>query len=187
MLSVTDVVPWYLNPILLPAASGLFGVIVGGLITAASSYLLEQRRECREQQKENRAKAINVITAARLIELDFRKAQAFANVSAENKRWLFVLEHPPSMENWEKYCASLASEVGEEDWIDLVTATRAIEVLTGHYRRAVERDKRDMSEGMAAHIKSDIKPALARGQKVMLQLSGGKTLERNLLESGPNF
>jgi len=38
-------VPWYLNPVFLPAASGLLGVIVGGFITAVSSYLMEQKRQ----------------------------------------------------------------------------------------------------------------------------------------------
>jgi hypothetical protein len=43
-------VPWYLNPVSLPAASGLLGVIVGGLITARSSYVLDKRRERREER-----------------------------------------------------------------------------------------------------------------------------------------
>jgi hypothetical protein len=43
-------VPWYLNPVFLPAASGLLGVIVGGLITAGSSYVLDKRRERREER-----------------------------------------------------------------------------------------------------------------------------------------
>ena len=30
--------PWFLNPTLLPAAFGLIGVIVGGLITAGSAF-----------------------------------------------------------------------------------------------------------------------------------------------------
>ena len=32
--------PWYENPLFLTPAFGLLGVIVGGLITAGSSYLL---------------------------------------------------------------------------------------------------------------------------------------------------
>jgi hypothetical protein len=39
---------WYLDPVFLPAAFGLLGVLVGGLITAGSAYLLDLRREKRE-------------------------------------------------------------------------------------------------------------------------------------------
>jgi hypothetical protein len=39
---------WYSDPVFLPAAFGLFGVIVGGLITAGSTYLLDLRRDKRE-------------------------------------------------------------------------------------------------------------------------------------------
>ena len=50
---VADAVPWYLGPNFLPAAFGLLGVIVGGLITSVSSHLLDERRSKREQEREN--------------------------------------------------------------------------------------------------------------------------------------
>ena len=41
--------PWYVNPVFLPAACGLLGVIVGAAITAISTYLLDERRAAREE------------------------------------------------------------------------------------------------------------------------------------------
>jgi hypothetical protein len=64
---IGEAAPWYLGPNFLPAAFGLLGVIVGGLITAASSYLMEEKRGERERQREERERISEIKRAARMI------------------------------------------------------------------------------------------------------------------------
>ena len=49
---MNGVLPWYLNPLFLAPTFGLLGVLIGALVTAGSSFILEQRREERERERE---------------------------------------------------------------------------------------------------------------------------------------
>jgi len=52
----------------------LVGVIVGGIITAGSNYLLDRRRERAASQRENRNYAIEIKRAARLIDAELLRS-----------------------------------------------------------------------------------------------------------------
>src|SRR5947208_2835144 len=86
---LADSEPWYLSPGFLPALYGLIGVIIGGLITAGSSYLLDRKREQRERDKEERDRMREVKRAARLIDGEFGRARAPIKVSIDGKKWIW--------------------------------------------------------------------------------------------------
>ncbi len=88
--------PWYENPLFLSPICGFLGVIVGAVITAGSSYLLEKQREDRERRREERIRTVNITTAARLIELDFRFASTYLRICLKNKRWATFLKRARS-------------------------------------------------------------------------------------------
>src|SRR5256885_1322490 len=62
---ISAAVRWSFSLFFFPAAAGLIGFFVGGLITAGSSYLLDLRRETREREKERRDRERDVRRAAR--------------------------------------------------------------------------------------------------------------------------
>lgn len=65
MILAVDAFPWYANPVLLPAICGLAGVLLGGVLTAVSSYILDQKRADHERLREERKEAIDIRRAAR--------------------------------------------------------------------------------------------------------------------------
>lgn len=129
--------PWFLNPTLLPAAFGLIGVIVGGLITAGSAFLLERRREKREREREQRIHDTEVRTAARLVELDVRLAHACAEISVKSLKWSPLPLEPLTWHHWDKYRATLASELSTVEWGVVVTCVEMISQM--NYRREQAR------------------------------------------------
>jgi hypothetical protein len=166
---------------LAPAIFGLVGVIIGGSITSVSSYLLDKRREGRERQKEERIHAVNLTTAARLVELDFRIARAYAGVCAGNKRWAGYVKNAVSLANWEKYCGILAAELSQDEWIELLVACRAVTHLQTLYEGAMERPDKTISEHLAKHLQEKVMPSVEAAQAVLLRFAGGQT-ERALEE-----
>ena len=133
--------PWYLDPTFLPAAFGLIGVIVGGLITAGSAFILEQRREQGEQQKEQRTHDTEVRTAARLVDLDFRIARACAKISIQHLEWYDTPREPLTCQHWDKYRATLASELPLDDWITVLTCVLSVSEMSFH-REQVRRENK---------------------------------------------
>jgi hypothetical protein len=63
---------------MMAAIFGLVGVIVGGIITAGSSFVLAVRRERADRERDSRALAIEVKRAARLIDMELARVQAVA-------------------------------------------------------------------------------------------------------------
>ena len=175
---VAPVMPWYENPMFLTPAFGFLGVIVGGLLTAGSSYLLEKQREDREIQKENRIRDVNVITAARLIELELRWASAYLKVSISNKCWQnFQTAPPPGFENWEKYCEFLAPYVSHEDWRALVVSRALCVQLKDKILKAQERNDKTMSDEEAKQLTALFIERMNNARDILLRLSGGKNVE----------
>jgi len=99
MFAVAEAVPWYLNPVFLPAASGLLGVILGGLITGISTYLVDERRAKRERAREDRKNDITVRRAARLIGQDLYAALGIVKTTLEKKRWTKFPHNPIALES----------------------------------------------------------------------------------------
>src|SRR5712692_3275707 len=144
--------PWYISPVFLPAAFGLLGVIIGGCITAISSYILDERREQREYARERRVRAIAVRTAARLIELDMRVAFAFAKVSLERKQWLGSPPKPLSEENWQSYRAVLAPELSQSDWLALVLGARQVDSIAHRALGAQQSGKLELDAEVEKYL-----------------------------------
>ena len=69
------------------AIFGLLGVLVGGIITAGSSYLLDRRRERVERQRDRRNRAIELKRASRLIDAELSRAEAAARICVEKRHW----------------------------------------------------------------------------------------------------
>src|SRR5207249_1811682 len=103
--------PWYLNPSFLPAAFGLLGVVVGGVISAVSSYLLDAKRAERDRQQEERARAIEIKRAARMIDADLTFAQARAKTAVETKLYWLPDNVPLKLNGWENYRSIIAPAV----------------------------------------------------------------------------
>ena len=171
---------WYENPLFLAPVFGFLGVIVGGLITAGSSYLLEKQREDRERWREDRIRTVNIKTAARLIELDFRFANTYVKLTVQNKGWPTILKEPPSFQNWEKYCAFLAPELSQQDWIALVVAARSGVHIKNRFERDQLRGNIVMSDEEVAHLAKVFLEPINEGRRVLLRLTGGTTIEAQM-------
>ena len=84
--------PWYLHPVVLPAASGFLGVIVGGLIAAGTAYLLDQRRESRDKRQKiaivSQMLADWISSPKNLEQLTAEQRNALNRLSFEAALWL---------------------------------------------------------------------------------------------------
>lgn len=108
-----------MSAILIPALFGLLGVIVGGIITTASSYLLQRRGERTDNEREDRNRAIEIKRAARLIDAELLRARAAARIAIKNKHW-WIPDAKLKTEAWEKYSAVIAPVLSYGDWVALV-------------------------------------------------------------------
>jgi len=106
----------------IPAAFGLLGVIAGGLITAASSYYLDLRRERASTERESVIYAIEIKRAARLIDLEL--AEARAAVKSVKKLLLWSPDMEPKTEAWEKYGPIMAPRLSFNEWKALTIAVQ---------------------------------------------------------------
>jgi hypothetical protein len=163
--------PWYVT--LVPAVFGLVGVIVGGLITSLSSYILDKRREERQRQKEEHAHAANLTAAARLVELDFRVARAYVSGCLSAKRWAGYDTRPVSLQKWEEYCVLLAPELSEDDWLILLVGWRALTHLRTIHERSMEKTDTSISDEMANYLEEKIMKRVEDAQAVLSRLAGG--------------
>lgn len=163
--------PWYLNPAFLPAAFGLIGVIVGGLITAGSAFLLEQRREARQQEKEQRTHDTELRTAARLVELDFRIARACVKNSVRDLEWCDHPREPLTCEHWDTYKAAFASELSLDDWVTLAISVVTISELSYWREQARHQNKMAIGKETAESLQPQMK-RIEKGQVILGRLMG---------------
>ncbi len=124
-----DAVPWYLDPTLLPAAFGFVGVIVGGLITAGSSYLLDERRSKREREREERDRLTEIKRAARMIDLDLLTAAGHATFAHKNNCYWSSRDSPLNLEGWNDYAAILAPAASTDVWSKIRLGINAVRHL----------------------------------------------------------
>jgi hypothetical protein len=102
----------------------LVGVIVGGIITAGSSFVLAVRRERADRERDSRALAIEVKRAARLIDMELARVQAVATYAIDKRSWH---DQNLSTEAWQKYGALIAPILSNEAWRDVLVAIAAAE------------------------------------------------------------
>lgn len=119
------------------AIFGLVGVIVGGIITAGSSYLLDRRREQSDRQRDTHNRAIEVKRAARLIDDELARGRASARMCVEKKR-LWNPDEQLLTGAWQQYGAVIAPELSDAAWLAVRVAIIAVYQLNRGRVRDVE-------------------------------------------------
>jgi hypothetical protein len=145
-------VPWYLDPVFLPAASGLLGVIVGGLITAGSSYLLDKRRERREREREERQAATEVKCAARILSANLQLFRSDVKSVLTEKNWSSWTGSDYSPVAWLQYQTVLAPKLTKSAWDALNVALLSINAFIALRQTWREVGKPQISDSSAATI-----------------------------------
>jgi hypothetical protein len=162
------------DPNILTAAFGLLGVIVGGAITAGTTYLVEERRARREERKEQRKQLIELKRAARLVDEDVKWALAAVVITINEKRWPALLQDPIGLDTWEEYRSLLATETTLSDWRTLQAAVRGMVTYKLTRNKALEQGKWDVNEEQLGTLESK-KAALQKARdalKPFLDLAG---------------
>lgn len=114
---------------IISAISGLVGVIVGGIITAISNYLLYQKREKTERERDRRNRVVEITRASRLIDADLSWAQAAANICIEKRHWWSAVTPPLTVEGWQQYRGIIAPELSSNAWRAVIVAVEAVHHL----------------------------------------------------------
>lgn len=114
---------------LTPAFFGLAGVIIGGIITAGSNYLLDRRRERATNQRDLRNQAIEIKRAARLIDAELIRARGAARMVIRDKRW-FIPDTKLKTDAWQTYSQILAPVLSYDDWLTVMKAVLAIDDIS---------------------------------------------------------
>jgi hypothetical protein len=128
---------------ILVAIVSLVSTIVGASIGALTNYILAVRREKADSEKENRAHAIEVKRAARLIDMELAKAQALADIALRKRYWVTEFDAGLSIESWQKYGGTIAPDLSDSAWLALTVAIQALEHIKGSrdlYLSGVLRD-----------------------------------------------
>lgn len=150
------------NAALIGAGAALFGVIVGGLITAGTTWLFERRRDRADSRQ-----------ARRLVLEELRSVWNQAGELARGGTYPSALPNSPTFlpdEQWQANRPMLARHLPDEQWdalssfMDALPATRAIVEAAPRNgpipnpRRALFADTKDMA--------ADLFRLLSDGQKV---------------------
>jgi hypothetical protein len=116
-----------LIPAVVAAFFGLAGVVVGGVITFASSYFVESQKAARELKREERTRLATLRLAARIVHGEIADALADVQVTVDNERWPQPLKM--SMPDWLVYRTTLAAELPGDQWVTVVRAIIAAETV----------------------------------------------------------
>jgi hypothetical protein len=148
--------PWYRDPQFLPAAFGLFGVIIGGLVTGVSTYLLERSKEKRSRQHELKK-------AARLILANLTLLRADVQGAIENAAWPedSLANYSPGA--WLEYQNVLAGGLPDEAWDNLVLAILVADSFTRLHQLASQlpRDQRKLEKEQLENMQLRLETIIA--------------------------
>ena len=144
--------PWYLNPVFLPAASGLLGVIVGGLITAGSSYVLDKRRERREREREEQQAATELKCAARILSANLQLFRSDVESVLKEKNWSSWTGSDYGPGAWLQYQTVLAPKLTKSAWDALNLALLSINGFIALRQKWREVGEHQISDSSAATI-----------------------------------
>jgi hypothetical protein len=151
------------DPVFLPAIFGLLGVVIGALLTAGSTYLLEIRREEREIAKEDRDRAEELRKAARLVQYDLSSGSAAVKKAADEGRFFRFSNDPLAESSWPTVKTVFArSELSTAQWNALTIAVRMIALFKGVRDSAIASGKTQInaeSQETFKRILSDIQAA----------------------------
>jgi hypothetical protein len=152
--------PWYLDAKFLPAAFGLIGVIVGGLITAGSCYLLDERRSKREREREERNRLTEIKRAARMIDLDLLTAAGHATFAHKNNRYWGPGDSPLKLKGWDDYAAILAPAASTDVWSKIRLGINAVRHLNEYRALDASTSDEECFPPLSNTLKSDMERIL---------------------------
>lgn len=140
------------------ALVGLGGVFLGALISAGAQYLLAQRHEKREIEREEQARATACRQAARLIDVDLRFASDAVRTCIKDGRWS---GKPLTVEGWVPYRNVIAPELSDDAWTTVVDGVKAvadlqdIQEVTVRLARAKARSERAASSFLESATRTE--------------------------------
>jgi len=169
MFAVTETVPWYISPVFLPAASGLLGVIVGALITASATYLVDERRAAREDVSAVRKETLEIMRAARVIDQDIMLALSETNDAVARKRRIKKPHNPVAIEGWRENAQIIAPRLSLDGWERLASARLVMENLHSFYG---QRGHEDLGETAIKMLSVCIR-GLEEGRRILRPLVSG--------------
>lgn len=111
------------------AIFGLIGVIVGGIITAGSNYLIESRRERAVMKRDSHNYTIEIKRAARLIADDLSRGIAAARICIDKRHWWSTDVRPLTIEGWQQNRGIVAAELSDDAWLAVRIAVEAVDNL----------------------------------------------------------
>ena len=111
------------------AISGLVGVIIGGVITTYSNYLLYKKRVQTEWERDSRNHAIEIRRASRLIDADLSSASVAARICIDERHWWSPDVRPLTLEGWQQYQSIIAAELSDNAWLAVRVAVEAVDNL----------------------------------------------------------
>src|ERR1700730_292628 len=111
------------------ACIGLFGVLIGGAITAGANFVLAVRRERVEAKRDRLSRATEVRRASRLIIMELRAAETTATIYVEKRRWWVSSDIQLKTDSWQKYSDVIAPILSDAEWLAVSVAFIAIHQL----------------------------------------------------------
>lgn len=130
---------------ILPAIFGLVGVVVGGLLTAMSNFFLDKAKDRRQQQREERARQVQIRTAVRLLYDDLDRAVAVGETLIEKKKW-WISMPAPNADTWLKFRGDLALELSEDVWDQVSGGIGIIETWNTRRNTQMATGVRELSD-----------------------------------------
>ncbi len=119
----------------LVAIVALVSAILGATIGAATTYVVAVREERAAIERETRSHATEVKRAARLIDTELLRAHAAAAICVEKRHWWSGDVQPLSTEAWQKHSGTIAADLSDKAWGELIVAVEAVD----HIRDARDR------------------------------------------------
>ena len=121
---------------LAPAIIGLVGVLVGGLIAAASNYIVATRTERAERNKLETEREVGLHRAARMVWVELQEANTALDLARGGRIWEphDTGAHTRS-DNWEKYGEILAASMPFNDWDNVSRSYASVHTLRSWYNR----------------------------------------------------
>ena len=127
------------NTSITPAVIGLVGVLVGGIITAGSNYIVAIRKERADLAMAESNQKRELHRAARMIWVELNEADTALNLASSG--WTVDTSAHARADKWDKYGSSLASAMPLKDWENLAVAYEGIYTLRQWYKEALERNR----------------------------------------------
>jgi hypothetical protein len=127
-----------MNTGIIVAIVALLATIIGATIGAVTNYVLAERRERAERERDRLSHSIEVKRAARLIDMELARAESLAAIAIQKRYWVASVEL--STEACQKYAGTVASDLSNSAWMALTLAFLAVEHIRGAKALFVSND-----------------------------------------------